>query len=248
MQQKVAVVTGSAQGIGRDYALALASDGMAVVVADIKIEGARDTAQTITAAGGRALAVKVDVSDPESAAAMAEAVRKEFGTVHVLVNNAALFQGLKILSPLTTELAYWRKVMSINLDGVLVVTQALAPLMKGNGWGRIVNQSSTAAYLGRGDAYAVSKLGVIGLTQGLATELGEYGITVNAIAPGPTSTEALREVVPDSMVEGLVSRMAIKRLGQTSDMVGALRFLVSDAASWMSGQTLVVDGGQQKRI
>jgi len=248
MQQKVAVVTGSAQGIGRDYALALASDGMAVVVADIKIEGARDTAQTITAAGGCALAVKVDVSDPESAAAMAEAVRKEFGTVHVLVNNAALFQGLKILSPLTTELAYWRKVMSINLDGVLVVTQALAPLMKGNGWGRIVNQSSTAAYLGRGDAYAVSKLGVIGLTQGLATELGEYGITVNAIAPGPTSTEALREVVPDSMVEGLVSRMAIKRLGQTSDMVGALRFLVSDAASWMSGQTLVVDGGQQKRI
>jgi 3-oxoacyl-[acyl-carrier protein] reductase len=248
MQQKVAVVTGSAQGIGRDYALSLASDGMAVVVADIKIDGARDTAATIVAAGGRALAVEVDVSSVESAAAMAEAVRKEFGTAHVLVNNAALFQGLKILSPLTTGIDYWRKVMSINLEGVLIVTQALAPLMKPNGWGRVVNQSSTAAYLGRGDAYAVSKLGVIGLTQGLATELGEFGITVNAIAPGPTSTEALREVVPDAMVEGLVSRMAIKRLGQTSDMVGALRFLVSDAAGWMSGQTLVVDGGQQKRI
>jgi NAD(P)-dependent dehydrogenase (short-subunit alcohol dehydrogenase family) len=248
MDTKIAVVTGAAQGIGREYARALGEDGMHVVVADIKRDGAEETADLIVRSGGKAAAAPVDVSDPQSARQLAQRVRNEFGKLHVLVNNAALFQGMRIATPLTVDIEYWRKLFSINLDGVLIMTQALAPLMIETGWGRIVNQSSTAAYSGGGDAYSVSKTAVSALTQGLAAELGPKGITVNAIAPGPIGTDAMHGVVPNELLQRLIASMPISREGTPQDLCGPLRFLVSDGAGWITGHTLIVDGGYTKRL
>jgi NAD(P)-dependent dehydrogenase (short-subunit alcohol dehydrogenase family) len=248
MSKRIAVVTGSAQGIGREYARALAADGLAVVVADIKLEKAEETAAIIRDEGGDASAAGVDVSDPASAAALATTVRERHGALHVLVNNAALFQGLQMHTPMTVDIGYWRKLFSINLDGCLIVSQALVPLLRESGGGRIVNQSSTAAYMSGGDAYSVSKAAVNALTLGLAAELGRDGITVNAIAPGPIPTEAMKGHVTDAMLEGLLQMTPMGRIGATGDLVHALRYLVSEQAGWITGQILVVDGGCIKRL
>lgn len=245
--QKTAVVTGSAGGIGRAYAEALAADGVSVVVADINLPGAEETAAGITSAGGTAVAHPVDVSDVASAAELAGFVGERFGRLDILVNNAAFFGGMKLVSAMHADIEYWRRIFRINLDGILIVTQALGPLLR-DGSGRIVNQSSTAAYMGGGDPYSVCKAAVTALTMGLASEMGARGITVNAIAPGPVPTEAMKSVVPDTMLEGIAQRTPIARLGTTDDMVHALRSLVADAAGWITGQTLIVDGGMVRRF
>jgi NAD(P)-dependent dehydrogenase (short-subunit alcohol dehydrogenase family) len=245
---RVAVVTGAAQGIGREYARALAADGAAVVVADLNFAGAEEVTAAIEAEGGRATAVEVDVSDRRSTLALAKSALAAFGAVHILVNNAAIYHSMTFDRQLDVDIDYWRRMFSVNLDGALLCTQALAPSMIDAGWGRIVNQTSTAAYQGRGNHYACSKLALIGLTQGFAHELGGHGITVNAIAPGPTDTDATRATVPEQWTKKLIARAPIPRMGTTDDLVGALRFLVSDAASWVTGQTLFVDGGGTPRI
>jgi len=248
LEGRIAVVTGAAQGIGRDYALALAEDGAAVVVADIKTDGAGSTVELIERAGGTAMAVAVDVSDPQSTAAMAEAVRQRFGAAHILVNNAAIYESYKSTPLLGTDVGYWRQVMAVNLEGPLLCAQALAPLMIEAGWGRIVNQSSVAAYMGRGNLYAISKLALIGLTQGLARELGQHGITVNAIAPGTILTAATEAVVAPALIDELRSRSAIPRKAGPGELVGTLRYLVGDGAEWVTGQTILVDGGTIARL
>ena len=184
---RVAIVTGAAQGIGREYAKVLAANGAAVVVADINPRSASDTAKEIASAGGRAVAVETDVSDKASCQRAAAKARDAFGPVTILVNNAAIYHSMRMDPLLKVDIGYWRKVFSVNLDGALLMSQAVAPQMIDQGWGRIVNQSSTAAYMGgsNGAQYAVSKLAMVGLTQGLAAELGRHGITANAIATGP---------------------------------------------------------------
>lgn len=240
---KVAVVTGAAQGIGEAYARALAAEGAAVVVADVN-EGAGTTvAKEIVEDGGRALFVHTDVSSPESAEAMATATVEQFGGIDLLVNNAAIYGGMKIDLLLTVDWDYYKKFMSVNMDGALVCTRAVFPHMQQRGGGAIVNQSSTAAWLYSG-FYGLAKVAINGLTQQLAHELGGMGIRVNAIAPGPTDTEATRSVVPQEMVGDLVNGLALKRLGKPQDMVGACLFLLSDEASWVTGQIVNVDGGQ----
>jgi NAD(P)-dependent dehydrogenase (short-subunit alcohol dehydrogenase family) len=242
LQDKVIVVTGAAQGIGEAYARAIAAEGAAVVVADLNVEAGEQVAKEIEADGGRALFVQTDVSSHESAAALAERVVAELGGVDGLVNNAAIYGAMQFDLLVTVDWDYYKKFMSVNMDGALVMTRALYPHLQKRGGGSIVNQSSTAAYLYSG-FYGLAKVGINGLTQQLAHELGGMGIRVNAIAPGPVDTEATRIQAGDA-AKDIVQGLAIKRIGQPQDMVGACVFLLSDESSWVTGQILAVDGGQ----
>ena len=243
---KVAVVTGAARGIGETYARRLATEGAAVVVADIDEDGAAGVAASIVGDGGTAIGVRVDVSDPESAAAMAAAAVDQLGGIDLLVNNAAIYGGMEIDLLLTVDWDYYRRFMAVNMDGALVCIRACWQAMAARGGGAIVNQSSTAAWLYAG-FYGLAKVGINGLTQQLAHELGGSGIRINAIAPGPTDTEATRSTVPESIVKDLVKGLAIKRQGTPDDMANMLLFLLSDEASWITGHIFNVDGGQVVR-
>ena len=244
---RVAVVTGAARGIGKAYAEALATSGASVVVADVNDAAAKDVAAGIGDAGGRAEAVAVDVSDRDSTLALAAAVRDRFGGCHIVVNNAAIYHSMRLDPQMTVDIEYWRRVFSVNLDGPLLVTQALAPMLVDAGWGRVVMQSSVAAY-GSGGAYGTSKLALHSLARGFARELGGNGVTVNVIAPGPIATEATEATIPKDRIDALVATASVKRMGAVDDVVGTLLFLCSDAASWVTGQTFVVDGGITARV
>jgi NAD(P)-dependent dehydrogenase (short-subunit alcohol dehydrogenase family) len=238
-----AIVTGAAQGIGAVYAKALAAEGAKVVVADLNAEKGEEVVKQIVADGGTAAFHTVDVSDPDSAAALAEFTVAEFGGIDHLVNNAAIYGDMKLDLLLTVPWDYYKKFLSVNLDGALNVTRAVwQPMSKGGG-GSIVNQSSTAAWLYSG-FYGLAKVGINGLTQQLATELGGSKIRINAIAPGPIDTEATKNVTPGNMVKDMVDRLPLKRMGTPEDLVGACLYLLSDEASWVTGHILNVDGGQ----
>lgn len=239
---EVAVVTGAARGIGAAYAQALAGAGAAVVVADLDAEAGESTAKSIVAAGGRAVFVETDVSAPESAQRTADRAVAEFGGVDLLVNNAAIYGDMQFDLLHTVDWDYYRKFMSVNMDGALVMARAVVPLMQQRGGGAIVNQSSTAAWV-YSSFYGLAKAGINGLTQQLAHELGGMNIRVNALAPGPTDTEATRTQTGGAAQE-IVKGLAIKRMGQPEDMVGTCLFLLSREAGWITGQVLNVDGGQ----
>jgi len=240
---KVSIVTGAGGGIGEQYARSLAAEGAAVVVADINLEGAESVAADIRASGGSALGLMVDVSEPDSAVAMAAATMSEYGRIDHLVNNAAIYGGMKLDLLLTVPWDYYQRFMAVNLNGALVCTRACWEHMAAGGGGAIVNQSSTAAWLYSG-FYGLAKVGINGLTQQLAQELGGSNIRVNAIAPGPTDTAATRDTVPPSMVADIVKGLALKRMGTPEDMAAMLLFLLSDDATWITGQIFNVDGGQ----
>jgi NAD(P)-dependent dehydrogenase (short-subunit alcohol dehydrogenase family) len=244
----VAVVTGAAQGIGAVYAEALAAEGAAVVVADIQEDRAGEVAAQITNKGGAALAVGVDVSDKASTMALAGTVRRRFGTAHILVNNAAIYHGMRLEPQLTIDIEYWRRVFSVNVDGCLLMTQAVAPLMIEAGWGRVIMQTSTAPYLGTAGHYGVSKLAVVAMTRGFAKELGPHGITVNAIAPGPIFTEATMTVIPEERIDAVLSQELIPLRARPDVLAGTLLYLCGEAAAWVTAQTLFVDGGAAIRI
>jgi NAD(P)-dependent dehydrogenase (short-subunit alcohol dehydrogenase family) len=240
-ENKVAVVTGAAQGIGEAYARALAAEGASVVVADISVEAGEKVAADI---GG--LFVRTDVSSHESATAMVEAATAAYGGIDLLVNNAAIYGEMAFDLLISVDWDYYRKFMGVNMDGALVMTRACYQSIASRGGGAIVNQSSTAAYLYSG-FYGLAKVGVNGLTQQLAHELGGQKIRVNAIAPGPTDTEATRIQAGDAAKDIVRNSLAIKRMGTVDDMVGACLFLLSDEASWITGQIIAVDGGQTFR-
>lgn len=242
-KDKIAIVTGAGQGIGEAYAKALAAEGASVAVADLNSEQADRVAKEIETSGGTALAVKVDVADPESARAMAETVKSAWGGIDHLVNNAAIYGGMQIESLLTVDPDYYNRFLAVNMNGALHCTRACHESMAERGGGAIVNQSSTAAWMA-GGYYSIAKAALNALTVNLASELGDRNIRVNAIAPGPTDTAATRTVVPEPFIEPLVNSLMIKRLGTPEDHVGALLFLLSDEASWVTGQVLATDGGQ----
>ena len=238
---KVAIVTGAAQGIGEAYARALAARGASVVIADVNEESGTAVAEKINADGGTAAFVKVDVSSPESTQAMAAFADETFGGIDLLVNNAAIYGGMKLDVLIGVDWDYYRHFMSVNMDGALLCTRAVYRSMQKRGGGAIVNQSSTAAWTYSG-FYGLAKAGVNGLTQQLAHELGGMNIRVNAIAPGPIDTEATRETVGD-LVKPFVAQLAIKRIGTPDDLVGMCLFLLSDEARWITAQIFNVDGG-----
>jgi 3-oxoacyl-[acyl-carrier protein] reductase len=239
---KVAIVTGAAQGIGAAYARALATAGAAVVIADISAEAGQQVADDICAGGGTAAFARTDVSDPASAQAMAALAADRYGGIDYLVNNAAIYGTMQFDVLLSVDWDYYKRFMGVNMDGALACTRACYRAMADRGGGAIVNQSSTAAWL-YSSFYGLAKVGVNGLTQQLAHELGGLGIRVNAIAPGPTDTAATRAVVGDA-ARDMVKSLALKRMGQPADLVGACLFLLSDDAAWITGQIINVDGGQ----
>ena len=228
---KVGIITGAGGGIGQAYAEALAREGAAVVVADINVEGAER------------VAAGMDVSDVESTKAMADRTLAEFGGIDYLVNNAAIFGGMKLDFLVTVDWDYYKKFMSVNMDGALLCTRAVYRKMAKRGGGAIVNQSSTAAWL-YANYYGLAKVGINGLTQQLSRELGGQNIRINAIAPGPIDTEANRTTTPQEMVADIVKAIPLSRMGQPEDLVGMCLFLLSDQARWITGQIFNVDGGQ----
>lgn len=243
IEGKVAIVTGAGGGIGLGYARALADAGAKVIVAEIEATKGEAAAASIRSAGGDAAFVRTDVGSEDSTRALAARTRELFGGIDFLVNNAAIFGGMKQDSLLAVDWSYYQTFMNVNLNGALLCTRACVPHMRERGGGAIVNQSSTAAWMGVG-YYGLAKLATNGLTQCLARELGPAKIRVNAIAPGPTDTEALATQVPESYRKAMVAQLPLARLGTPDDMAQACLFLLSDAAAWITGHVLAVDGGQ----
>ena len=244
---KVAVVTGAGRGIGESYAKALAREGARVVVAELDADAGERVAKEIEQAGGTATAVATDVSSEESTLALGQTATETFGGVDYLVNNAAIYGGMELYGLTTMPMDYWTKFMSVNMTGAVLCTRAVFGSMAERGGGAIVNQSSTAAWMGAG-YYGIAKLAMHGITQSFARELGPMGIRVNAIAPGPTDTEATRSTVPKEIIDQLLATMPLARMGQPDDMADACLFLLSDAARWITGHVLNVDGGQIMRV
>jgi NAD(P)-dependent dehydrogenase (short-subunit alcohol dehydrogenase family) len=240
LDQKVAIVTGGSKGIGKAFCLALAAEGAKVAI--VARHGASDTVEKIKSAGGEALAITGDISNADDMQRMAKAVTSEFGRIDILVNNATISKLIKF-KDMTFE--DWRKVLAVNLDGLFLCTKAVYPYMMKQQYGRIINISSTAFFRGAPDAveYVTTKGGIIGFTRGLATEAAEHGITVNCIAPGFTNTELTSDYPDKDMFKKVIEKQDIKRRGEPEDMVGALLFFASDESAFITGQTLVIDGG-----
>ncbi|KMS53278.1 SDR family oxidoreductase [Sphingobium cupriresistens] len=244
---KVAIVTGAGgrgNNIGRAYATGLAAAGAAVVVADINGEGATLVADEIVAAGGKAIAVQVDITDIPAVDAMVAAAQAAFGGVDILVNNAALMVESVGTPLLAMPVDAWRRLIEVNVQGAVNCCRAALPLLERSGNGRIVNQLSAGAFPAQ-TAYGVSKVAMLGLTTTLATELGPRGIAVNAIAPGMTQSDAGKMLTPEEgpLVDMMKMRIPLRMKGQPDELVGALLLLCSSAGGWITGQTINVDGG-----
>lgn len=254
LTDRVAIITGAAQGIGRAYALRFAREGAHVVVADLRDEQARAVAAECGKLGPEAMAAKVDVADEGSTQALARQTVERFGRIDVLINNAAIYYDLDRTE---NTLAYFNRVLSVNLTGAWLMTRAVESTMKRQRKGKIIHQSSTAAYLGNVGMvdtenpdqpmppfhYSVAKIGVAGLTKYMAGALGPWGINVNAIAPGVTMTEATKKIVPEEMASALVMFSALRKPLQPDDLSGTAVYLASADSDLMTGQVLVVDGG-----
>jgi len=245
LKGKVAIVTGAGSGIGKALAMRLASDGASAVVADLRNFDAA-AAEIAKASGARTLGLQVDVSSESDVARMAAETMKAFGRIDILVNNAAIFSTLELKPFEKIPVAEWRKVMDVNIMGVALCSAACAPHMRAGGYGRIINLASGAPLKGVPFFlhYIASKGAVIAMTRGLARELGAAGITVNALAPGFTLSENVARKA-DHVKAGERTRLtrAIQRDESPEDLVGAVSFLASEDAAFMTGQTMVVDGG-----
>jgi 2-hydroxycyclohexanecarboxyl-CoA dehydrogenase len=244
---RVALVTGGARGIGEAIACALAQDGLAVAVADLRAEDAENTAAAIRQVDGKAFAVQLDVTNAESVAAGLAATRESLGAIDVLVNNA----GWDDLKPFVdTDEDFWDRVLEINFKGALRVIRGVLPEMLERRWGRIINIGSDAGRVGSSleSVYSGAKGGIIAFTKTIARESARKGVTANAVCPGPTDTPFLREVIAkqgdaDKVIGAMVSGVPMKRLAEPSEIAAAVRFFAREDAGYITGQTLSVSGG-----
>ena len=240
LEGRVAIVTGAGQGIGRAIAEKLRAEGASVVVADKNSETAEKTAAEI---GGTAHVT--DVSDPDQVSALVTAAVGQFGKIDILVNDAAI---VPFVPWEDLEFAEWRRVMSVNIDGVFLMCKAVYPHMKAAGYGRIVNIASNVVTAGTPNMahYVSSKGAVFAFTRSLATEVGQYGITVNAVAPGLTASEGVLASPHAEAFDFVVSLQSIPRRGVPADIAPAVAFLASEEAHWITGQMLTADGGHTR--
>lgn len=246
LKDKRVLVTGAAGGLGRAFAEGFADAGAHVIAADLNEGGAQETARKIVEAGGQAYGATVDVTDAQSCTALAKFAQDTLGGLDVLVNNAAIYAGLERKTFTEIDEDVWDKVMAVNVKGVWQMTRAVTPLMKAAGSGAIVNVASATVFSGSPQwmHYVASKGAVIAMTRSLARELGDDNIRANVIAPGFTLTEASLDLIEDAENYG-VTRGALKRSADAKDMVGSAIYLASDLAGFVTGQTLIVDGGRQ---
>ena len=245
-ENKVVLVTGAARGLGQEYARQFARRGANVVACDLR--SCDETLAVIEAEGAVGLALETDVTSADSTAAMAAAVADRFGGIDVLVNNAALYGSLTFLPFDQLDEDEWDRTMNVNVKGIWQCCKAVVPLMKERGGGSIINISSLAATYGmpNGLHYTASKAAVIGITRGLAREVGRFDVRVNTVAPNVVNTEATGEVFGDKrdkVVEVTLSQQAIRKPLETDDIVGAVLFLAGDLSKLTTGQTIMVDGG-----
>ena len=241
LKDKVALVTGAAQGIGRAVALVLARNGADIVVSDINLEKAEETAKEIEGIGPKAMAIRVNVANPGDVEGMVDAVLERFGRIDILVNNAGIARD-KLILRMTEE--DWDAVLNINLKGTFNCTKAVVKQMSKQRSGKIVNIASVSGEMGNpGQAnYSASKAGVIGFTKTIAREFAQRGINVNAIAPGYIQTP-MTEALPEKAKEELKRMIPVERLGQPEDVAEAVLFLVSESSSYITGHVLNVNGG-----
>jgi len=238
---KVAIVTGGARHIGAVYCRKLAAEGAAVIIADV-LDGDK-VVQEITAAGGRAMALKVDVSKEEDTIQMAAETVKTFGRIDILVNNAAIFINIQRQPFYEITAEEWDRVSAVNIKGPFLCAKAVFPQMKKQRSGKIINISSSTAFAGTPLFlhYVASKAALIGMTRSLAREVGEFGICVNAIAPGLVQHEG--QTAPKEFTEFQLKARSIKRLQTPEDLLGVLVYLASPDSDFVTGQTILVDGG-----
>jgi 3-oxoacyl-[acyl-carrier protein] reductase len=254
LQDRVAIITGAGQGIGKAYAERFSAEGAKIVVADLNDTNAERVAKELEAAGGQAIAVKVDVADEASTKAMAAAAVEKWGRIDILINNAGIFYDLEQKN---NTLEYLKFVLGVNMIGPWLCVRAVFPTMKKQGKGKIINQSSGAAWMYAMSGYAIdkesdeipsynysiSKAGVNAYTHHMAAALGQFGINVNAIAPGVTMTDATRKHVPEGMMGAIKMMSALRRTLEPEEIAGAAVFLASDDSDAITGQVIPVDAG-----
>jgi 2-hydroxycyclohexanecarboxyl-CoA dehydrogenase len=248
MTARVAFVTGGAQGIGAGISEALGSNGFHVAVADLNLDAAQETVARITDAGGRAFAVHVDVTDTESVIGAVKTVAAELGEIEIAVNNAGWDDFMPFVE---TNEDFWNRILDINFKGALRVCHNVVPGMVERGFGRVINIGSDAGRVGSSleAVYSGAKGGIIAISKTLAREVATKGVTVNTVCPGPTDTPALRKFADssgqdaDKVLGGMTRSVPMKRLAKPSDIAAAVAFFASDAAEYITGQTLSVSGG-----
>lgn len=239
------VVTGGSQGLGRAYAQRIADDGGTVVIADINAQAGEKVAAEIAANGGNAYFHQLDVSDPESCSELARYVSGEFGALHGLINNAAIFSTIAMKPFWEIPVDEWDRLMAVNLRGPFLLTSAMLSSLRAASDASVVNVASDAVWLGRRGYlhYVASKAGITGMTYSMSHELGDDGIRVNAISPGPTYTEVPRGTVSSSQKEAMHQAQALHRDAGPQDMVGVVAFLLSADSRFITGQVISVNGG-----
>ena len=247
MSDRTAFVTGGAQGIGQGIATVLGAQGYRVAVVDLNLDAARSTAASITEAGGTAVAVRADITDTGSVQAAVKTVTDELGPIEIAVNNAGWDDFMNFVD--TTE-DFWDRVIDINFKGALRVIHAVVPGMVERGFGRVVNIGSDAGRVGSSleAVYSGAKGGIIAFTKTLAREVAKSGVTANTVCPGPTDTPMLRAFADKSgdgakVLAGMTRGVPMRRLAQPADIAAAVAFFASDAAGFVTGQTLSVSGG-----